>query len=652
MNPETAASFEPVHPDAHGEAATAPNAQPGQPSGQEAHASTNGKLASHVVQFYRDDSSLVGTVSAQARAALARGDAAVIIGSSAHREAIVNDINLRDPAAAQAVEVGRLVSLDAGETLSQILVDGAVDAFHFALKIVAIIERARAAATSEPQHVVIFGEMVALLCAQGRYSEAIRLERLWNFVLRDRGYSLLCAYPLSQFSSSEYTDAFLKICGQHLRVIPEESYRENAGDEERRRGIAALQQKLAVLEHQSHHCESDHQLHLFVEAVQDYAIFMLDPQGRIQTWNVGAERIKGYRASEIIGRHYSCFYPSEDVHDGKPQRLLEIAAREGRVEDEGWRVRKDGTTFWANVTITAYRDATGKVIGYGKVTRDFTERMLTQRALIDSEQKLRESEQSLRQLSRHLLRTQDEERRRIGRDLHDTLGQLLSVLKMKLDSLLIKPERNQTVDRELQQCAKLIEDSVKEVRTISYLLYPPMLEEMGLRSAIPWYLDGFMKRSGIKITFKVPPEFNRLPAEIELALFRVLQESLTNVHRHSGSPTAHVELMVHNGAAVLEISDQGKGMSAPAFEKSCQDMVGLLGVGLRGMCERMRQLGGTLDFTSSTAGTMVTATIAIPDHREAEPESTAAVRAADSASPSPAQERQATTATARLNASA
>ncbi|PYU93276.1 MAG: hypothetical protein DMG08_10585, partial [Acidobacteria bacterium] len=116
------------------------------------------------------------------------------------------------------------------------------------------------------------------------------------------------------------------------------------------------------------------QFRLLVESIEDYAIFLLDPQGNVSSWNPGAERIKGYRAEEIIGRHFSVFYPSEDVDRGKPQSELQVAARDGRFEEEGWRLRKGGTRFWADVVLTAIRDERGRVIGFGKVTRDLTER--------------------------------------------------------------------------------------------------------------------------------------------------------------------------------------------------------------------------------------------------------------------------------------
>jgi PAS domain S-box-containing protein len=358
------------------------------------------------------------------------------------------------------------------------------------------------------------------------------------------------------------------------------------------------------------HHEAD-RFRLFIEAVNDYAIFTLDSDGRVTSWNRGAERLKGYDASEIIGKHFSCFYPEDAIRNREPQRHLDAASREGRYDYEGWRVRKDGTRFWANVVLTAIRDDQNRLVGFAKITRDFTERMRSQEALQAANAKLAVSENSLRDLSLHLLCTQDEERRRIGRELHDSLGQYLAVLKMNLDSLeaSLGPHQANGAGQDLKQCIRLAEDSLKEVRTISYLLYPPMLEEMGLKSAIPWYLDGFSKRSGIATNFEVETGFGRLATDVELAFFRVLQESLTNVHRHSGSSTASVRLSLANGALVLQVQDKGNGIPTKLMEESGQDWLGSLGVGLRGMSERMRQLGGRLEVASTATGTTVIASV-------------------------------------------
>jgi len=351
--------------------------------------------------------------------------------------------------------------------------------------------------------------------------------------------------------------------------------------------------------------QSPEMFRLFVDEVQDYAILMLDPEGRVMSWNDGAERIKGYKATDIVGHDFSIFYTQEDRRAGKPQRLLALAAQTGHAEEEGWRVRKNGSWFWANVSITTIRNGDGRLIGFGKVTRDLTERMRVQQSLQESQRSLEASERSLRALSLHVLRTQDDERKRIGREIHDSLGQYLSVLKMKLDSMGSAPG----LEKECAECVKLVEHCVREVRTISYLLYPPMLEEMGLNSAIPWYLEGFSSRSGIKTTLQIPIGFPRLSREAELVLFRVLQECLTNVQRHSGSQTADIAISCRENRVTLEVADHGTGMSQALFEQGGADWISLLGVGMRSMTERVRELGGRLEIDSGDRGTTVRATV-------------------------------------------
>jgi two-component system NarL family sensor kinase len=227
-------------------------------------------------------------------------------------------------------------------------------------------------------------------------------------------------------------------------------------------------------------------------------------------------------------------------------------------------------------------------------------------ARISAERRLQSSEESLRRLSAHLLRTQEDERRRLGRDLHDNVGQYLAVLKMTLESLPSGPASSADFESQIRECLGLVEESIKEVRTMSYLLYPPMLDEMGLKSAVPRFLDGFAKRSGIQTTFEMPRDSARLARDTEIAIFRVLQESLTNVHRHSGSTTAEVRITVDDATVRLEVRDHGQGMQ-PEVADSIRDSWGTLGVGLRGMNERMHQLGGTLEISSSAEGTVVIA---------------------------------------------
>jgi len=181
---------------------------------------------------------------------------------------------------------------------------------------------------------------------------------------------------------------------------------------------------------------------------------------------------------------------------------------------------------------------------------------------------------------------------------------------MNLDSLQMSLQsRRDGAGQMLEPCVLLAEEALREVRTISYLLYPPMLEELGLKSAIQWYLDGFSKRSGIQTTIEAVPSFDRLAPEVELAFFRILQESLTNVHRHSGSQTAKIKLSMNEGWASMEVRDEGKGIPTNLLEQSGEDWMGSLGVGLRGMNERMRQLGGKLEVVSTDQGTTVTVSV-------------------------------------------
>ncbi len=587
----------------------------------------------HVVQLYTDHAFLIEVMSRFIGGAIAAGDAAVVLATKAHRNQLEKQLLARGLKTARAASQGRYIFLDATEALPKVLVNGTVDAQRFTDLMSEALTKARRAVDGgssdhldnrEPRPIAVFGELVAMLWAAGKHLEAIRVEELWNALAKDHRFSLLCAYPLAGFADERHTEPFLTVCGHHSSVVPSESFMDLGNEAERLRSVAQLQQRAQVLESKVALRQNEQRFRLLVDAVQDYAIFMLDPAGKICSWNAGAERIKGYKPHEILGKHFSCFYPEEEVLNGKPNWELVIAAKDGRFEDEGWRLRKDGTRFWANVIITALKNDAGKLIGFAKVTRDFSEKMEVHKALQEAQKALQKevverreaqrqlhnSEQSLRQLSLHLLRTQDEERRRIGRDLHDSLGQYLAVLKMKLDAVAsFTGQEGTAAAREIEECIRLTEDSIKEVRTVSYLLYPPMLEEMGLGSAIPWYLDGFSARSGISTTFDIQPDFGRLPPDSELALFRVLQESLTNVHRHSGSQTAHVRLLIRDKMAVLEVLDTGKGIAPALLEQSGQDWMGALGVGVRGMNERMRQLGGRLELASQDRGTKLSAII-------------------------------------------
>ena len=560
----------------------------------------------HLVYFYQESDSLLEALSDFIGSALGAGNAAIIIATKVHVDGLQQRLQARGLDTQKASRQGRYVALDASELLSKIMVNGMPDEDRFVESVGGAIARITAALKSPRPEIAAFGEMVALLWTEGKIEAAIRLEQLWNELAKKYSFSLRCAYPMAGCHGEKNIQPLARICAEHSAALFQD------GDT----FLKSSDGKIALR-------RTEERFRLLVDAVQDYAIFMLDVQGHVSSWNTGAERIKGYTVSEIIGKHFSVFYPEEDLRAGKPERELVIAAKEGRFEDEGWRLRKDGSRFWANVIISAIRDESGQLIGFGKVTRDYTERIKVNEVLrkevaerTEAQRKLHDSERSLRQLSLRLLQTQDEERRRIGRDLHDSVGQYLVGLKMKVDSLKSAAVRSQRGDSsELAECSQLIEEAISEVRTISYLLYPPMLEELGLKSAVPWYLEGFTKRSGIKTSFEVSPEFDRIPGDLELALFRVLQESLTNVHRHSGSSTAIVRLLTKDQAIILQVIDEGKGTRSKNLEDRAQDWMGTFGVGLRGMNERLRQLGGSLELSSTGEGTTVTATLPLPDAR-------------------------------------
>jgi signal transduction histidine kinase len=218
---------------------------------------------------------------------------------------------------------------------------------------------------------------------------------------------------------------------------------------------------------------------------------------------------------------------------------------------------------------------------------------------------LLEKTEEVRQLTVRLLRLQDEERRRIARELHDSTGQMLAAMKMFLDQMSLEA-KGEKISSLVAQTIAINDDMTRQLRTMSYLLHPPLLDEMGLPSALQWYADGFTQRSGISVDLKTSPnEFGRLPDDMEIALFRTVQESLTNIHRHSGSQTARIRLSRTAEAVDVEISDAGKGVPPQGFHG---DQV-IPGVGIMGIHERIRQFGGNAEIASSARGTVVQATI-------------------------------------------
>src|SRR5580704_8465637 len=234
--------------------------------------------------------------------------------------------------------------------------------------------------------------------------------------------------------------------------------------------------------------------------------------------------------------------------------------------------------------------------------------------LAEANEALKANEEALRQLSSRLLQLQDEERRHIARDLHDITGQKLafqSIVLSQLNNSVTDPATKSSV----AECQQLTNQISEEIRTLSYLLHPPLLDELGLSSAVHWYTQGFEKRTGIHVDVDIARDFPRLPADVETTLFRVIQESLTNVHRYAETRTAFIHVARVGDEVELKIADQGKGIRAEIL-KSSRNAVAPIGVGIQGMKERMRQLSGRLEVTSRpNQGTLITATLPIREQR-------------------------------------
>jgi signal transduction histidine kinase len=232
---------------------------------------------------------------------------------------------------------------------------------------------------------------------------------------------------------------------------------------------------------------------------------------------------------------------------------------------------------------------------------------------------LQQTNDSLRNLSRHVLLLQDEERRRIARELHDSTAQALSGLKINISTILKQTPFNPQVARTLlQHSSKMAEQALNEIRTISYLLHPPILEDFGLESALPWYAAGFSERSGIRTRVNIDPNLGRLSPDLELILFRVVQEALGNIHRHSASPVAKLTLSLTGTAVRLEVRDEGCGLPEHVVDPG-PGSVPRIGVGIAGMRERVRHFGGALEFVSSTRGTTLTVVLPIGEKPKSVP---------------------------------
>jgi len=330
----------------------------------------------------------------------------------------------------------------------------------------------------------------------------------------------------------------------------------------------------------------------WLDAAND-AIFVGGSDERITYWNKGAERLYGWASAEVLGKS-----AHELLRTEFPVPFAEIARQRqlGGWQGELVHTKRDGTQVTVASQWTTLNDQYHNVAGWIEINRDITDRKAAEAA---------------RQLTARLLKMQDEERRRIARELHDTTGQMVVALILNLGKL--KASANLTAEETqiLFNSDGLLQSLNSELCAISYLLHPPLLDEAGLWTALEWYVEGFTQHSGIATTLERNSTFGRLNSDLEVTIFRVVQECLTNVGRHSGSSEATVRLLRFSGEVRLEVQDRGKGI--PVEKQSTILSQGASGVGLRGVRERVRQLGGNLSVESNGGGTTVIATLPVTE---------------------------------------
>lgn len=350
---------------------------------------------------------------------------------------------------------------------------------------------------------------------------------------------------------------------------------------------AALEQKTAELSEKA----------ALLDMTND-AILVKNSERIIVYWNHGAEMLYGWSKREAIGR------PAHELLLTQfPIPLTEIEGGD-YWEGELRHVRRDGKAIAVASRWNRVKDKTGQPAGWLEINTDITTR--------------KRMEDATRSLSARILTLQDDERRRIARGLHDSLGQYLAALKMNIHVLAAAGQ-----NRIAAESLDIIDKCIAETRTISHLLHPPLLDEAGLGSAGRWFVDGFAQRSGIHVNFDLPRELGRLPREAEIALFRALQEGLSNVHRHAGSSQVDIRLATEPGLVRLEIKDNGHGIPPERLQR-LNEGAEEAGVGIAGMRERMRELGGSLEIESGSSGTRLQAII--PVARRAQKSERVAVR--------------------------
>jgi PAS domain S-box-containing protein len=382
--------------------------------------------------------------------------------------------------------------------------------------------------------------------------------------------------------------------------------------------------------------ESEERFRLMTSNVVEYAIVMLDLEARVCTWNAGAERILGYQEPEITaGTHFACFYGEQDVRAGLPNADLHVAMVRGHCATEGWRVRRDGSRFWATMVLNAVHGPDGALRGFCLVLRDLTKRRqaeeclraeVAERVRIGAElervnhsleavvaertrelqranAELEAARQRLQDLSARLIHSQEQERARVARELHDATGQALSVLRMHLLQVLHGSEAGPRVRDSLA----IVDAAIAQIRDMALRLRPTMLDDLGLVDALEWLVQQHSKSCGWKVQLDLDDGCPRLQPEIETACFRIVQESLANAARHARAGRVALKMRVHGGQLEVTIEDDGAGFELEQV-RSAQRRDRHFGI--LAMTERARLVGGSFAIHAAPgAGVRIEVTV-------------------------------------------
>ena len=361
---------------------------------------------------------------------------------------------------------------------------------------------------------------------------------------------------------------------------------------------------------------SEERLRFLIDSAIDYAILTMKDDGRIDSWNPGAERIFGYRSDEIIGKDAAVLFTPEDRGQGIPEQELQIARATGKADDERWHVRKDGSRFYCSGVMTRIGD--GATAGFAKIARDLTSQRQAEATLQNAHSELEtrvgertaqlqseverhaSAQQHVMRLLHRIVTAQEDERARIARDLHDQLGQQLTALRLALERHR-ESQHARTPADDLERALALTHEVDAQVDFLAWQLRPAVLDDLGLVAALPRFLTEWSAHYGVKTNFQTTGNFPpRMSPEAETAFYRVTQEALNNVVKHAHATRVDVVLEGQPNAITLVIEDDGVGFESAAVEKS------VTGVGLAGMRERAALIGGALQIeTAPGKGTTI-----------------------------------------------